>query len=137
MSPLIITPVALDLSVSNIGTVLIEDKSDQCTKSFNWAELSEDLVSRYKCSTTKTLMGVIMNQDNVNCKDANHLVEIENVYKQIDGPLLHSSKHLLKKSGNYNSVPGWNEYCKMAHETACDALFYVAFQRKTMIWSKF
>ena len=42
-------------------------------------------------------------------------LKIENVYKQIAGALLHGRKHLLKKSGNYNVVPGWNEYCKMAY----------------------
>ena len=72
----------------NIGTVLTEDKSDQYTKSSNWAELYKDLVSRNKCSTSKRLMDVMMNQDvvrgnNVNCTDANHLVEIEKVYKLV------------------------------------------------------
>ena len=59
-------------------------------------------------------MGVIMNQDvvrcsKVNCTDANHLVEIENVYKQI---AVHSSKHLLK-------------VIKMAHETARNAALFM------------
>ena len=29
---------------------------------------------------------------------------------------------MLKKFGNYNVVPGWNENCKMTHETAHNAL---------------
>ena len=57
------------------------------------------------------------------------------IYKQIAGTLEHSSKHLLKKSGNYNKVPDWNEYCNMTYETVCT--FYVEFPGKTKIQSKF
>ena len=66
-------------------------------------------------------VGDVIHCNDVYCNNESHTACIDNLYNQVTCALSKSTQFLSKKSKCIKTVSGWNEYCKVAHETARDA----------------
>ena len=119
-------PISICLLLSHIECVVTKNNEPQ-TK-INWDYLPVESIKQYTSATESLLQQIPLPKSlltccDINCKSQQHLQMIDSFHNEIISCLLKASS-LLKsshcKSSSYH-VPGWNEYCKSAHEQAREA----------------
>ena len=112
------------------GKILVQsDKQDTETSlsRIKWEDVSQDDIRIYNIATCDRLSKIIPDCDlllckNLNCDHSSHIHKIDSFYDNIISALYNSSVHSQSKHNTvHNVIPGWNEYCKLAHEEAREA----------------
>jgi endonuclease/exonuclease/phosphatase family metal-dependent hydrolase len=119
--------VLIDLSKATIN--LERNEGQESGGKIKWNKLSKDDISHYHDNTEQHLQKINFNHnlmlcDNAKCQDQAHLQAIDTMYSSIINALKTSGDEFLQQRherGNYNVVPGWNDYCREVHANARDA----------------
>ena len=118
-------PLVFSLLVSGISTITSDDLSGKTNNGINWCELEQSQLIQYTKDTMTKLKQVKLPSDviycnDVQCNDKDHQIAICELYGDITKTLLDCSKSLVKRK-KFKAVPGWSEYCKLAHDAAREA----------------
>ena len=118
-------PLSVHIACGNIN--LSTDLNTYTKQSIKWSSLNDQDIYDYKCNTARGLTSVTVPVDVICCKDLNcsnssHKASLDSFYGDIISTLSLCSLPYIKrcKNNNYN-IPGWNDYCKEAHDQARDS----------------
>ena len=104
--------------------MLDDDLVPQCHRKIKWNDLSDEMLAKYTANSEVSLSSVALNHhlvlcDSPNCKYPSHTSAITRMYNDIVNALSEASEELCQKAKNsYKQIPGWNDYCKIAHNDA-------------------
>ena len=119
-------PLTVCLSMKDITFVTCDESLKKSSGSVKWSELKHEQLDEYRCNTKEALAKVDIDMEVLRCTDVNcinnhHRSKIDELYNNVADSLSRCSNVLLKKFKPHKAVPGWNDYCKLAHESARDA----------------
>ena len=117
------------IHVENTDSDTQEDNKT-CIK---WSNVSQQMLNDYKCATEENLKCVpfeyeLFMCDSTSCRSPAHVSAINRYYNAIVDALTQSSKAITSNFKlSFKQVPGWNDYCKVAHSEAREAfLLWIA-----------
>ena len=121
--------VRLNCGLCDVQPPIQKDTSCR-TPPVSWSNVTDANVERYKSLTRVALQSVSISRDLIHCTDTtctsvDHRSLIDSLYQDIVCGLLSSSKQISRaKCDNRHThqvIPGWNQFCKEAHEQAREA----------------
>ena len=101
----------------------------------NWRGMAQHELQRYEELTEANLSKIkfdhgLMLCDDINCVNEEHIAAIDKFYNEIVKSLVISGNDFqteCKEKPAYQSIPGWNEYCREVHSNARDAFLQWVF----------
>ena len=105
--------------VSNLDTYLVSWDKASKTNLEQYRKTLDYVMSNISCAALRC--------ESVNCQNADHIEQLDRLYKFMVECLLDASDELplYKRSDKFEKVVGWNQYCRQPYEDA---------RRKFILW---
>ena len=125
----------------NCDIISISDeysRIDSCDQIILWNSVTDTDKATYTNKCDELLQKINLPTESLLCRDVNcdvasHKAAISCLYDEIMNCLSQAGLSISKKQlpSQHHNVPGWNEYCRDAHDQARDAFSLVVYSRET------